>query len=129
MMEDMATPHTRLTAVTIDCSDAGRLADFYAELTGGEISHRDDENGYAQTSVPGGTLNFQRVHSFSPPQWPGQEHPQQFHLDFSVDDVDAAIARAKDLGAVPAIEQPGGDRYTVMTDLDGHPFCLSASQG
>lgn len=124
-MEGMATPHIELNAVTIDCSDAGRLADFYANLTGGEVTHRDDESGHAQASIPGGTLNFQRVNSFSPPQWPGQEHPQQFHLDFQVDAVDAAVDRAKRLGAVEAIEQPSPEYYTVMMDPDGHPFCFS----
>lgn len=125
----MATPHISLTAVTIDCSDAGRLADFYAELTGGEVTYRDDENGHAQTSVSGGTLNFQAVNSFKPPQWPGQEHPQQFHLDFSVDDVDSDVQRATDLGAFRAIEQPAPEQYTIMIDPDGHPFCLSPSRG
>ncbi len=129
MMEDMSTPHIELNAVTIDCSDAGRLADFYADLTGGEVTYRDDESGHAQASIPGGTLNFQRVHSFTPPQWPGQEHPQQFHLDFQVDDVESAISRAKELGAIPAIEQPGAEHYTVMTDPDGHPFCFAPSKG
>lgn len=125
----MATPHIELNAVTIDCSDAGRLADFYAELTGGKVTHRDDESGHAQASIPGGVLNFQRVHSFTPPQWPGQEHPQQFHLDFSVGDLDSAVERATGLGAIQAIEQPGPEHYTVMTDPDGHPFCLSPSHG
>lgn len=116
-----------LNAVTIDCSDAGRLAEFYAKLSGGDVTHRDDESGYAQTTLPGGTLNFQRVHSFSSPQWPGQAHPQQFHLDFQVDDVDAAVALAKDLGGAEVSEQPAGEHYTVMTDPDGHPFCLAPS--
>ena len=64
-----------LTAVTIDCSDAERLADFYAKLTGGEVTYRDAESGHAQTTVGSGTLNFQQVHSYTPPQWPGQAHP------------------------------------------------------
>lgn len=117
----------KLYAVTIDSSDAGRLADFYAGLTGGEVTHRDDEQGHAQTSVTGGTLNFQRVHSYTPPQWPGQEHPQQFHLDFQVDDVAAAVDTATKLGAFRANEQPNAEHYTVMIDPDGHPFCLSPS--
>ena len=124
----MAKPHIKLNAVTIDCSDAGRLADFYANLTGGEVTYRDDDNGHAQTTVPGGVLNFQRVNSFTAPQWPGQEHPQQFHLDFSVDDVGSFVERASGLGAFQAIDQPDAEHYTVMIDLDGHPFCLSPSQ-
>ncbi|MGO1383762.1 MAG: VOC family protein [Arachnia sp.] len=120
--------HIELNAVTIDCSDAGRLADFYADLTDGEVTYRDDESGHAQATIAGGVLNFQRVHSFTAPQWPGQEHAQQFHLDFSVGDLDAAVQRARDLGAMQAVEQPSAEHYIVMTDPDGHPFCLSPSQ-
>lgn len=123
----METPRMTLNAVTIDCSDAGRLAEFYANLSGGDVTHRDDESGHAQTTLSGGTLNFQRVHSFASPQWPGQAHPQQFHLDFQVDDVSSAVAYAKELGGAEAVEQPAAEHYTVMTDPDGHPFCLSPS--
>ncbi len=114
-----------LTAVTIDCSDAERLADFYAHLTGGEVTYTDVENGHAQTKVGTSVLNFQQVHSYSAPQWPGQGHPQQLHLDFGVSDLEAAVAHAIDLGAAEALEQPAADQYRVMTDLDGHPFCLA----
>ncbi|MDO5736232.1 MAG: VOC family protein [Propionibacteriaceae bacterium] len=120
----MTQPKMELLAVTIDCSDADRLANFYAKLSGGEVTYSNEEYGYAQATVGGSTVNFQKVHSFTPPQWPGQEHGQQFHLDFRVDDLAAAVAHAIELGAAKAIEQPGDDGYTVMTDPDGHPFCL-----
>lgn len=120
----MGTPQMKLIAVTIDCSDADRLAGFYAKLTGGEVTFSDAEYGYAQATVAGATVNFQRVHSYTPPQWPGQEHAQQFHLDFRVDDLAAAVAHAIELGAAKALEQPASDSYTVLTDPDGHPFCL-----
>ncbi len=123
----MGNSHMELTAITIDCSDAGRLADFYAKLTGGDVTYRDTESGHAQTTVGASTLNFQQVHSYSPPQWPGQEHPQQFHLDFSVANLESAVSHALGLGASQAIEQPASDQYRVMADLDGHPFCLSPS--
>lgn len=112
-----------LIAITIDCSDADRLANFYTKLAGGEVTYSDAEYGYAQATVAGTTVNFQRVHSYTPPQWPGQEHAQQFHLDFRVDDLETAIAHAIGLGATKGLEQPS-DGYAVMTDPDGHPFCL-----
>ncbi len=124
---DMGTSQMELAAITIDCSDAIRLANFYAKLTGGEVTYSDPESGHAQTTVGSGTLNFQQVHSYTPPQWPGQEHPQQFHLDFRVDNLESAVARALGLGASQAFDQPASDQYRVMTDPDGHPFCLSPS--
>ncbi len=123
----MATPHIELKAVTIDCSDAARLAEFYAEFTGGRVTPLDDDNEFVRVSMAGGDVRFQSVNSYTPPQWPGQEHPQQAHLDFGVDDVEAAVKRAEKLGAIPAIEQPDAEHYMVMTDPEGHPFCLKPS--
>ena len=124
MMEGMGNPQMELAAVTIDCSDAARLADFYAKLTGGEVTYSDAEQGYGQTQFGGATLNFQEVHSYTPPQWPGQEHAQQFHLDLRVPDLEVAVGHAMGLGATQALDQPSAESYRVMIDPDGHPFCL-----
>ena len=113
-----------LAAVTIDCSDAENLANFYANLTGGEVTYQDAEQGYAQMKFGDATLNFQEVHSYTGPQWPGQEHAQQFHLDLRVQDLESAVNHAQGLGATQAIEQPSAEHYRVMIDPDGHPFCL-----
>lgn len=125
----MTSPITELIAFTIDCSDAAALAHFYADLSGGEVGFVSEEYGYAQATVAGATINFQQVAGYAAPQWPSQEHPQQFHLDFRVADLDAAAARAEELGAKQASEQPGGEAYRVMTDPDGHPFCLCPPSG
>jgi len=118
------TPVTELVATCLDSSDAARLARFYAELTGGEVTGDYPEYGYAQATVPGATLNVQTVADFVRPQWPGQEHPQQLHLDFRVSDLEQAVAYAVGLGATEADHQPGGAMWHVMLDPDGHPFCL-----
>jgi hypothetical protein len=47
------------------------------------------------------------------------------HLDLAVDDLKEAELRATDLGAVRADSQPAPDRYVVLFDPAGHPFCLS----
>ncbi|MGW4825902.1 VOC family protein, partial [Streptomyces sp. NPDC004227] len=59
------------------------------------------------------------------PHWPDQTVPQQFHLDFEVDDLDEAEALLLALGAAKPEYQPGGDRWRVLTDPAGHPFCLT----
>jgi predicted enzyme related to lactoylglutathione lyase len=46
---------------------------------------------------------------------------------FVVDDVDAAAAAAEKAGATvidPPEDQPRGERQAVLTDVDGHVFCL-----
>jgi hypothetical protein len=123
------TPITELLSFTIDCSDAAGLARFYAELGGGEVTGDYPEYGYAQASVLGATLNFQRVADYARPEWPGQEHPQQHHLDFRVDDLEAATKHAIALGASRAEVQPQEDTWRVMIDPDGHPFCLCPPRG
>ena len=125
---------TELLAVCIDTSDAARLAQFYADLTGGEVTGVYPEYGYAAASVLGSTLNFQTVADYRRPEWPGQEHPQQFHLDFRVPELEPAIqhavalAHATSLGAAVAADQPEGMTWRVMLDPDGHPFCLCPPQ-
>jgi hypothetical protein len=115
---------TELIAFTIDCSDATRLARFYADLTDGEVTGDYPEYGVAQTTTLGVTLNFQGVKDYAPPAWPGQEHPQQYHLDFRVPDLEKATEYAIGLGATQAEEQPNEKLWRVMIDPDGHPFCL-----
>ncbi|HWJ10662.1 MAG TPA: VOC family protein [Nocardioides sp.] len=123
-----SSPVTELLAVCIDTSDAALLAQFYADLTGGEVTGVYPEYGYASAAVLGSTLNFQTVADYSPPQWPGQEHPQQFHLDFRVPELEPALEHARSLGATLAPEQPEGMTWRVMLDPDGHPFCLCPPQ-
>jgi hypothetical protein len=115
---------SELIAFTIDCSDATRLARFYADLTGGEVTGDYPEYGVAQTTTLGVTLNFQGVKDYAPPAWPGQEHPQQYHLDFRASDLEKATELAVQLGATKAEEQPNEKLWRVMIDPDGHPFCL-----
>jgi Glyoxalase-like domain len=115
---------TELIAFTIDCSDATRLARFYAELTGGEVTGDYPEYGVAQTTTLGVTFNFQGVKDYARPAWPSQDHPQQYHLDFRVPDLEKATAHAIDLGAARAADQPNEELWRVMIDPDGHPFCL-----
>lgn len=105
----------------LDCPDPVALAEFYAALLGGDIV---DEGEWVDLRSPDwGVLGFQRVGDYSPPQWPGQDHPQQMHLDVSVDDLDVAEAAVLAAGATKHEHQPGTS-FRVFLDPAGHPFCL-----
>jgi catechol 2,3-dioxygenase-like lactoylglutathione lyase family enzyme len=106
----------------IDCPDTAALAAFYAQLLGWE-SKVDDDGGWASAWGDGGSLDFQRVDNFRAPQWPGQDVPQQTHLDVTVDDLDEAEAATLALGATKHEVQPG-ESFRVFLDPAGHPFCL-----
>ncbi|WP_199827619.1 VOC family protein [Streptomyces specialis] len=116
------TAPTSLYGVTLDCADPVAMADFYHRLTGMKITYSTEE--FAGLSHEGGlAVNFQRVADYRPPVWPGQDVPQQFHLDFQAGDLAEAEALVLELGGSKAEHQPG-DRWRVYLDPAGHPFCL-----
>ncbi len=117
-----------LCAVPLDCADPLALAAFYAKTTG--CSDVDGSNNdFAGLRGPDGLfLGFQRVADYHGSQWPGQQDPQQAHLDFEVDDLDLAEAALLQMGACKPAEQLCSDTLRVLTDPAGHPFCLTTSR-
>ncbi|AWT41485.1 MULTISPECIES: VOC family protein [Streptomyces] len=115
----------KLTAITLDCADPLRLAAFYQQATGYEPHPRSDGEFAGLLREDGLFLGFQRVDDHRPPQWPGQGVPQQLHLDFSVDDLDEAENLLLAMGATKPDHQPDEDRFRVLLDPAGHPFCLT----
>lgn len=101
------------------------LASFYADLLGMRIAredwfvleHADDLDGL-NLAFGDGPIDYR------PPRWPDPRHPQQMHLDITVDDLDDGERRALRLGASRLRENDG---FRTYADPDGHPFCLYAS--
>lgn len=107
----------------MDCADPAVLAAFWAELIGGEVAFSSDDFVAVRT---GGTwMSAVRVPGYEAPTWPSGTTPKQIHMDLAVDDLDRAEAEALRLGAIRAEEQPAPDRWRVLLDPAGHPFCLS----
>ncbi|MBP2336625.1 putative enzyme related to lactoylglutathione lyase [Saccharothrix coeruleofusca] len=119
----------RLAAVTLDCADAKNLAAFYHGLTGLEIVHNDDDGCYLSGPEGGVAIAIQRVADYRPPQWPTQDVPQQIHLDIDVADLDEAERQVLELGGTKPEPQPNAERWRVMLDPAGHPFCLARFGG
>ncbi len=113
----------KLTVFALDCAEPRRLADFYSGITGWEVD-RDDGDWVQLRSDHGATLAFQLAPDHQPPQWPSSEHPQQAHIDFDVDDLDAGETAVVALGARKAEVQPEPGAFRVFLDPAGHPFCL-----
>jgi catechol 2,3-dioxygenase-like lactoylglutathione lyase family enzyme len=114
----------KLTAITLDCADPRALAAFYQQATGLELHPESGGDFAGLTRQDGLFIGFQRVDGYQAPGWPGQNTPQQLHLDFAVDDLDEAEALILELGAAKPDFQPGGHQWRVFTDPAGHPFCL-----
>lgn len=110
----------RLSRVVFDAVDARQLAAFYAELTGWQPTQPEGDGLMLRTPA-GPALGFQPAPDHVPPQWPGQERPQQIHLDLDVENVAQAAARAAGLKAT---ELGGGPYWATLADPAGHPFDL-----
>lgn len=114
----------RYPSVVFDCPDAAALARFYGEVLDWPVSVDGD---WADIRADHGQcICFQQVQDYRAPQWPGQETPQQSHLDLLVDDLDEAERAVLSLGATKADHQPG-TTFRVFLDPAGHPFCLCAN--
>jgi predicted enzyme related to lactoylglutathione lyase len=111
-----------LAMLNLDCADPRALAEFYHGVLGWEITH--SEADYAMIGDGRTNIGFGRVEGYAPPNWPDEEAGKRYHLDLYVDDLDKAEARCLELGAAKAAFQPGGERWRVLTDVAGHPFCL-----
>jgi catechol 2,3-dioxygenase-like lactoylglutathione lyase family enzyme len=115
----------KLTVFALDCPDPHGLAEFYMGITGWELDHVGDEGGWVELrSDVGATLAFQLAPDHQPPVWPSADHPQQGHLDFEVDDLDAGEAAVIAIGARKTEVQPEPEEFRVFLDPAGHPFCL-----
>lgn len=114
----------RFGVVALDTDDPEGLAAFYSAITGWPVVPHDQYPWWITLDAgTGPSIAFQRVDNYQPPTWPGGGHPQQLHIDFDVDDLDAAEAEVLALGARLADFQPG-DEWRVYLDPSGHPFCL-----
>jgi predicted enzyme related to lactoylglutathione lyase len=135
MPDDTADVRPLLDLVVIDCPDPRELAAFYGSLLGWEVEGGADDDWVVLSHPSGGvapdrpdgrtSLGFQRIGDYVTPTWPGGAHPQQFHLDLSVEDIARAEPAVLALGGRIAEDQPSEDGgFKVYLDPAGHPFCL-----
>ncbi|WP_019891775.1 VOC family protein [Streptomyces purpureus] len=114
----------KLSAITLDCPDPLVLLAFYQEATGLEPHPKSNADFAGLNRQDGLLIGFQRVEGYRAPSWPEQSVPQQLHMCFEVADLDGAEARLLELGAGKPGHQPNEERWRVLTDPAGHPFCL-----
>ena len=112
----------QISTIVLDCADPDKLAEFYRTALDWEVTFRD---GQFVTLSGGGpvALGFQRIDDYRAPSWP--DPAKHAHLDLKVSDLDAAVERLLAAGAVKPEFQPGGGDWVVLTDPEGHPFCVT----
>ncbi len=101
--------------------DFDKAAPFYATTLGMGIEQQDMPDGsgsYSMFTVSGKTI----AGSMTPPM---ADVPPHWNIYFNVDDVDATVATAKELGAqeiAPVFDIEGIGRRAVLTDPQGAAF-------
>jgi catechol-2,3-dioxygenase len=119
------TTTARLDMVAFDAPDIEKLADFYAALAGWQITSKDGD--WITLRTPDGQqVAFQLAPDHVAPQWPGQDRPQQLHLDLLVDGYQDAAERAVALGATRLAD---GQTWITLADPAGHPFDICQRDG
>lgn len=139
MKEPVTRPRIEFVGPVLDSANPLELARFYEQLLGwaivgseGPRAGNPPEDGWALLRSPEGTrkVEIQWEPNYVAPTWPPVVGGQlmMIHLDFGVDDLDAAVAWAVEAGARVAGHQPQDD-VRVLLDPDGHPFCLFPMAG
>lgn len=119
----------KMYSFTLDCVNPHDLAAFYAMLLKWEVIFVDEDwscvyaPGTSQGTYP--CILFQRNPEYKRPVWPEEPEAQQqmAHMDFAVNDLEQAVQYAIHCGATIADAQ-FSDKWKVMLDPAGHPFCL-----
>ncbi|MEU9064133.1 VOC family protein [Streptomyces sp. NPDC048430] len=120
----------KTSVLVLDCGEPVELADFYANLLGGETRIGSDPDFVEIVGNTGVHLAVRRDHGYAPPSWPRPEDSQQAHLRILVDpgDMDEAEREAIGLGARPVDtgDSNSGPRdVRVYNDPAGHSFSLA----
>ena len=111
----------------IEAPDPGALAAFYSRLLDWPVAHADPATAIVKPPQDSVFLVFQLAEEYVPPVWPPAPGEQRtmMHLDFQVEDLDAAVADAVALGARVA----GSSRRTTSGFCWIRPGARSACAG
>lgn len=115
----------RVSFTTIDATDPNRLASFWGEVLGTEVTETSDEGRFVFLGQANGhVLGFQRV-----PE--PKSVKNRVHLDIRVDDLEEATAAVLALGGAWNGEDLRLDdaRWRTLTDPEGNEFDIFVSDG
>ncbi len=122
--------------VNIDVDDLEKAVDFYGRGLGLRVGRRFGSRGVEMVGTSAPIYLLARTSGTSP--FSGASSPREYrrhwtpvHLDFVVEDVEAAVRRAESAGA--RTEGAVGDfewgRIATMADPFGHGFCMLQFKG
>lgn len=128
-MKDPSATEARIV-VNIDVPDLAPAIEFYEKAVGAKLQRLLDtdvaELGYGRSLL---YLLRKSASSAATPSGSARDfgrHWTPVHVDFVVDDIDAAVARAVQAGAVRESDRIEwrGSKCVTFADPFGHGFCL-----
>jgi hypothetical protein len=109
-----------IEAITFDCADPQRLAEFWAGVTGFQVQLALGSAG-RKAGIESDIHEFPRLLFVRVPE--GKTVKNRIHLDLQADDMDAEVARLVELGASVVEERNLQDHaWTVLRDPEGKEF-------
>jgi predicted enzyme related to lactoylglutathione lyase len=112
--------------IVFEAADLETESAFWAGLLDGSVEAKDS---WHNIWVDGEWhLAIQLAPGHLPPTWPDSASSQQVHLDFYLDDLEAAHEKVIRLGGrlVKAVDDPAASKgFRVYADPAGHIFCLA----
>jgi catechol-2,3-dioxygenase len=117
------TAIARLGAVALDAPEPARLARFYQEVLDLQVIFENES--FVALKGAAVLLTIQQVADLPAVTWPAGDVPKQIHLELAVDDLDSSEKAILAVGATKAATQPAPDRWRVLIDPAGHPFCIT----
>ncbi|MFY1652853.1 VOC family protein [Solwaraspora sp. WMMB762] len=112
--------------IVFEAADIQAESTFWAELLSGSVEAKDT---WHNVWVDGDWhIAVQLAPEHVSPTWPDNGWSQQVHLDFYIEDLEAAHEKVLELGGrlVKAVDDPAARTgFRVYADPAGHPFCLA----
>lgn len=140
--QQSARVYPRIVEIVIDCTEPRKLAEFYRKLLGYEYlpdmgqemppEGEPDPQGQAWLNLMDPArhthLAFQKVDRLPRSTWPGDDVPQQMHLDLLVRSR-AELDQQHDVvlawgGELLEERLDGPNPTRIYADPEGHPFCI-----
>ncbi len=108
-----------IASIVFDCENPGKVAEFWAAVTGYTLLRADEEFGYlGHPDKIGPTMMFFKV-----PE--SKVTKNRMHMDLYIEDLAAEIARLTGLGATKIADHTHNEtNWAVMQDIEGNEFCV-----
>jgi uncharacterized protein len=118
MSETMSETAGKIAWFELPAEDTKRARTFYGQLFGWQFQAFEGSDDYFMTYEGGGAIHQ-------------AEGRTGLLVYFGTDDIDAAVARVRELGGEASDKQviPGVGHYSQCSDTEGNPFGLYQGSG